>query len=134
MGDPVSPSRTWLGPLCVDTVGPAVDASLELVLAIAPVLTPETKAACQEDAQLIDRLLKETSRRQVEGLVLGGRTGRTLIDAVSRILVATRDDLQGRDELDREPLAVVVSRLSAQLEALERAARTLEAEAGAPDA
>jgi hypothetical protein len=134
MGDPVSPSRTWLGPLCVDTVGPVVDAALELVLAIAPALTPETKAACQEDAQLIDRLLKETSRRQVEGLVLGGRTGRTFIDAVRRLLVATRDDLRGRDELDPVNLEAAVSRLSAQIEALGRAARTLEAEAGAPDA
>jgi hypothetical protein len=131
MPDPIGAPvpRPWLGPLCLDTVGPVVSDALALVRALAPALSPARRLGCQADAALVDRLLRETSRPHPRGRVLGGRTGLALIAALARLVTAAREDLADRpDPESREAAALIVEVLETVAEHLEAAIATLEAE------
>jgi hypothetical protein len=114
--------REQIGPYTVDWIGPRVAVAIDLVLALAPRLSPATHAACQADAELVDRLLKETSRAHAQGRVFGGQTGLALIAALGRLLTAARDDLAPED------LGVPLETLDGLREDLDQAERTLRVE------
>jgi hypothetical protein len=93
---PLTGPREQIGPYTVDWVGPTVERALEAWRALLPFVTPATRTACLEDARLVDRLLRETSRRYDDTRsVLGGRTGAGVVATVHRLLARARADGAG---------------------------------------